>query len=197
MKQKSKMGIGVLIVVLCVAALVYANCESLYSKWGLNLAEKESEEEQFKVLVKVNDLEITEVAFENAKMAYDLFGTKLSDEDIMKMLIREKAIASEAKKRGITVTEQEVKEFNDQRFDGMMQDPKMKQAMEDFLEGKQQTLEEYKEQSLAVSEAALIAMKLQEQLIKENQVKPEEVTKFLNDTVETLIENAVIERFDE
>lgn len=197
MKQKSKMGIGVLIVVLCVAALVYANRESLYSKWGLNLAEKESEEEQFKVLVKVNDLEITEVAFENAKMAYDLFGTKLSDEDIMKMLIREKAIASEAKKRGITVTEQEVKEFNDQRFDGMMQDPKMKQAMEDFLEGKQQTLEEYKEQSLAVSEAALIAMKLQEQLIKENQVKPEEATKFLNDTVETLVENAVIERFDE
>ncbi|MDO4772655.1 MAG: hypothetical protein Q4A72_03745 [Bacillota bacterium] len=37
----------------------------------------------------------------------------------------------------------------------MMQDPKMKQAMEDFLEGKRQTLEEYKEQNLAVSEAAI------------------------------------------
>ncbi|MDO4772652.1 MAG: SurA N-terminal domain-containing protein [Bacillota bacterium] len=197
MKKKSKIAIGILVMTFCIGGFIYATKERPYFEWGKQLAGEEKAFNSTKVIAKVNGIDISEEEFEKTKLAHSVVRTDASDDDIMKVLIRQKVIASEAKKRGITVTEQEVKEFNDQRFDGMMQDPKMKQAMEDFLEGKQQTLEEYKEQSLAVSEAALIAMKLQEQLIKENQVKPEEVTKFLNDTVETLIENAVIERFDE
>lgn len=65
---------------LCSRAALCEQRELIF-KVGTEFGGERVGAENSKVLTKVNDLEITESAFENAKMAYELFGAKLSDED--------------------------------------------------------------------------------------------------------------------
>lgn len=102
----------------------------------------------------------------------------------------------------VTVTEEEVKAFNDERFALMEEDPTSYQIVKDYVDGLGITMEEYKEMSLEISRDSLLTAKYREQLMKEYaerdvQTLSEEEQKFTfedyyNATLDALEESAQI-----
>ncbi len=130
-----------------------------------------------KVYMTVNGQEIMQSAFDELKSAKNGTGKKFSDEKIRKRLIRQAIIDQEIKKHGITVSDEEVQKLNDERMELIVKDDKMKKKIDEYLQGREMTFEEYKKASLEYSKSILLVNKLNDYLfLKGFKVKHDDDT---------------------
>ena len=91
------------------------------------------------------------------KLVYLMRPGFFSDEEILNKLIERKLMLQDAEAHGITVSEEEVRAFNEESFALMEQDEAGKEAILDYIQGRGITLEEYKEMCLQNFELPLSA----------------------------------------
>ncbi len=167
MKKKIIVILGVLVVVAALAVGgVYAEKQLKYVDLGNQISENQSIPED-EIAAWVNGTAISKQRFENYKASLAYTQAEYTDEQVLDKMIRQEVLQQEIVRRGITVTEEEVKAFNEERFALLDEDETAKQIMEDFVKGLGVTMEEYKEQSLEISRESLLTMKYREQLAAE------------------------------
>ncbi len=167
MKKKIIVILGVLVVVAALAVGgVYAEKQLKYVDLGNQISENQSIPEG-EAAAWVNGTAISKQRFENYKASLAYTQAEYTDEQVLDKMIRQEVLQQEIARLGITVTEEEVKAFNEERFALLDEDETAKQIMEDFVKGLGITMEEYKEQSLEISRESLLTMKYREQLAAE------------------------------
>lgn len=87
-------------------------------------------------------------------------GIELSDDELLKRFIRQRAIDMEAKRRGICVTQEEIDEFNKARFDALAKDEAAREIVEKNVSGAGMTMEEYCKECSKIAEQEIISSKL-------------------------------------
>lgn len=87
-------------------------------------------------------------------------GIELSDDELLKRFIRQRAIDMEAKRRGICVTQEEIDEFNKARFDALSKDKAAREIVEKNVSGAGMTMEEYCKECSKIAEQEIISSKL-------------------------------------
>lgn len=204
MKKKIWISIIVVLILLAVTAgIVFANSNVNLKEWGKLLSGNSQKEEiTTESIANVNDKPISKDKFENYKISLSYASGDFSDEEILDKLITQEVIMQEIERRGITVTEQEINTFNDERFALMEQDPSLYEITKDFVDGKGITMEEYKEESKEISRQALLANKLRDEMVVEYQDKSsddksapsqQDFQEYFNNYISDLKEEATIE----
>lgn len=87
-------------------------------------------------------------------------GVELSDDDLLKRFIRQRAIDMEAKRRGICVTQEEIDEYNKARFDALAKDEAAREIVEKNVSNAGMTMEEYCKECGIIAEHEIISSKL-------------------------------------
>lgn len=87
-------------------------------------------------------------------------GVELSDDDLLKRFIRQRAIDMEAKHRGIGVTQEEIDEYNKARFDALSKDEAAREIVEKNVSNAGMTMEEYCKECGKIAEQEIISSKL-------------------------------------
>lgn len=163
---------------LLIAVGVYATRDINILQWGQKTAQNEENlNMQNEAVAEVNGQKISKSKFENYKAGLDQASGSFTDEEIIEKLIRQEVMLQEIQKRGYTVTDAEVTEFNNERFDLLESDPEAYQIVKDYIDGVGITMDEYKEQSKEISKTALLANKFRDDLITEyKELNPEVLT---------------------
>ena len=138
----------------------YADRETSMRRWGQQMADLTGTADMSsRSLAAVNGESIDFEQFKAYKIGLSYAAGNFSDEEILNKLIERKLMLQDAEAHGITVSEEEVRAFNEESFALMEQDEAGKEAILDYIQGRGITLEEYKEMCLQNSEIALIGMK--------------------------------------
>lgn len=201
MKKKVWIILGVLVIVAALAVGgVYAEKQLKYVDLGSQISENQSIPEG-EAAAWVNGTAISKQRFENYKAALAYTQAEYTDEQVLQKLIRQEVLQQEIARLGITVTDEDVKAFNEERFALLDEDETAKQIMTDFVKGLGVTMEEYKEQSLEISKESLLTTKYQEFLTAEfekqaqpasEQEKSEAFEEYFDRTLDALVEAAEI-----
>ncbi len=205
--KKTKIGIIVVLLLIAVGMLVVTALPQLnFLSWKSSADEINNSQTSERVILTVNDQKITEKDFEMLKLALSQGSQTHDDQAIKDELIRRAVIDSEIENHAITVSEEEVIQFNEQRFAMAYQDESSAAIMDEFLRANNLTLEQYKEQSLVISRKALLAVKLREKLV-EDYINSAEYKNsanagglnedaFFRDYINNKIDEAIIEIYD-
>ncbi len=201
------------IIIVIVLLVIVGNLLTLmalpqidFSSWKNSADEINSSQTSERVILTVNDQKITEKDFEMLKLALSQSAQAYDDQAIKDELIRRAVIDSEIENHAIKVSEEEVNQFNEQRFAMVYQDESSAAIMDEFLRANNLTLEQYKEQSLVISRKALLAVKLREKLV-EDYINSAEYKNsanaggfnengFFRDYINNKIDEAIIEIYD-
>lgn len=171
--------------------LFLKSCSSVIPDKEIPFLSKNSDD---KIIMKVNDIIVTEEDFELLKLALAQTDKHYDDKAIKEELIRRAVIDSEINKHGITVSDEEVFTFNEERFSLLYQDEKSAALMNDFLKTNNISLEDYKKQSLTMSKKALLTLRLKEKLIEDYANSAEK--NFFETYINEKIDAANIEIYD-
>ena len=188
-----------LVFLLLAVVLLCCGCrqESSMKDWGEQVKENQSIPDTDAV-ASVNGVPISKERYENYKVGLQNAQGKFTDEQVLDKMIRREVLYQEIERLGITVEEDEVRAFNEERFALIDDDPVTYQIFKDYADGLGITLEEYKEMSMEVSRDSLLTTKYQEHLMAQYE---KEKSEFLFDAyyeqnLDRLVEKAAIEIYE-
>lgn len=143
----------------------------------------------------VNGQPISKERFETYKSGLSDAQGNFTDAQVLDQLIRREVVQQEIARLGITITDEEVRQFNEERFALLDDDPAAYQLMQDYVDGLGITMEEYKEQSLAISRESLLYDRYRERMQAEYQKAgtKESFEDYLNERIDALVQEAQIE----
>lgn len=168
MSKKNKIAIisSICVIVLSIASAYAVKQIDLFG-WGKAQKEILTSDASKQIVATVNDGKISLAKFKSYKEGLNNVSSQFTDEDILNKLIRQEVILQDAASRGITVSDKEVKAFNEERFAILDEDPEAYNIVKEYADGLGISMEEYKELSEEISKQALIANKYKEELRNE------------------------------
>ncbi len=185
--KKATIAIIVFILLVVLAVLTTIN-------WQENVGAINDTQNDERIIMKVNNIIVTEKDFELLKLSLAQTDKDYDDKAIKELLIRRAVIDSEINKHAITVSDEEVFAFNEERFALLYQDKENATLMNDFLKKNNLSLEDYKKQSLAISKQALLTLRLKEKLIEDYKTSNQK--NFFETYIKEKIDAAQIEFYD-
>lgn len=189
----------ILVFLFLAVALLCCGCrqESSMKEWGEQVKENQSIPDSDAVAL-VDGVPITKERFENYKAGLQNAQGEFTDEQALEKMIRREVLYQEIERLGITVTDEEVRAFNEERFALIDDDPVTYQIFKDYADGLGITLEEYKEMSLEVSRDSLLTTRYREHLTEQHKQLKSELPfeSYYEQTLDTLVENATIEIYE-
>lgn len=152
------------------------------------------------IVARVNGEGILKQRFESYKQGFALGGIPMDDEEILDRMITQTVISQEIARLGITVTEREVEEYNNQRFSLLNSDEGAAAVIQEYIDSKGITMEQYKAQSKEISRIALLSDRLREKLMTEFNMDnndSQSFSQYFEEYVQALKDKAVVERVSE
>lgn len=164
--------------VICVLAVgsVLASRNMNFFQWGKKVATI-NETASNESIAKVNGVSIPKSKFDSYKAGLSNATVIPTDEEIVNKLVEQEVIMQEIKRLGYEVTEQEIIDFNNERFELLEQYPQAYQITKDYVDGLGITMEKYKEMSKEISRTALLTNKYKIDVQKEFEEKNTQVRK--------------------
>ncbi len=191
------------IIILILALLIVLSALSVvasqridFSSWKKDVDVIKNDQNNERIIMKINDVVVAEKDYKLLELALSQAEKSYDDKDIKDELIRRAVIDSEINKYGITVSDEEVFKFNEERFALIYQDKENSVLMNEFLETNNISLEDYKKQSLEISKKALLAVRLREKLVEDYKDKNSDENNFFEAYIKEKMDEANVEFYE-
>ncbi len=154
------------------------------------------------VMFEVNGVPITYSEYNEYKLGAKYHANPLTEEDIINQLKRKCIITAEIKKKNITADKSEIDKFHKERMEAARNDAESIHILDEYLNGRGMTFEEYAEMSYPISERAVLTNKLIDVLYSEYlSQKPEDEEplnkySYFQNFIKNEINNAIVQYFN-